>query len=437
MERRSKGRGRRWWLAGLIVAAMAGCAPTPAEKPGDPVRLVYWPPPNRYDLEMTRVLIDDWNRRHPEIQVEVQPLPAGRSSEEVLLASIVGKTTPDLCSNILTGTVERMMRAGALVPLSRFPDFDSYLHQRSPAEAVEPLRSSDGRFYQLPWKANPGMLIVNSRLLAEAGVRPPRTYSEFLSAAARLTRDSDGDGRVDHWAIGLVMDNNWFKRFDDVYPLYVAASGGQTLVKGRRVLFDGPPMVGVFTFLRAIFDRGYAPRSYYAGDLFLQGRVAMWPGSGPNIPDLESKKPSGFQYDFIPVPVPDDHSGAHYTFGDLKSMVMFSGCKHPEAAWQVMKHLTSPRADLMLITQASQLPLRRGLLEEEPFAGALRRLPLMAKLAHHVDRVRGTDDAVPLVEILDTISQAYESGALHRVIPPDEAVHRAARRVKRILEQWD
>ena len=121
MESRSKGaeearkRGTQsftrrpsYWLPGLrgirsaclALTVLLGCSPGPVEKPGDPVRLVYWPPPNRYDIEMTRLLVDDWNRRHPEIQVEMQPLPAGRSSEEVLLASIVGKTTPDICSNI-------------------------------------------------------------------------------------------------------------------------------------------------------------------------------------------------------------------------------------------------------------------------------------------------------------------------------------------------
>ena len=91
----------------------------------------------------------------------------------------------------------------------------------------------------------------------------------------------------------------------------------------------------------------------------------------------------------------------------------------------------------MLLTRASQLPLRHGLVDEEPFAGALRSAPLLAKLARRVDRVRGTDDTVHLVEIFDTLSQAYEGGALHRLTTPAEAVHKAARRVQRILEQWD
>jgi len=423
----------------LLWALIAtGCREESSTGTSGGVRLVYWPPPNRFDVEMSRELVEAWNRTHPEIQVELQPLPAGRSSEEVLLASIVGGTTPDICSNILTGTVERMVQAGALVPLSkRFADYESYLRQRLPEGALEPFRNADGSYYQLPWKANPMLLLYNTKLLAAEGLGPPRTYSEALRAAARLTRDTDGDGRVDRWAFGLSIENTWWKRFDDLLPLYLGASQGRTLVERGRVLFDGPAMVSAFSFLRALFARGYAPRSYFALDLFLQGRVAMVTGTAPSLPDLEAKKPPGLSFDFAPVPVPDGTPEPSWTFGDLKSMVVFSSCRHPEAAWTFLKYLTSAEADLLLLTRASQIPLRRGLFESEPFASALRRLPLLAKAARRVGRIRGADDTPHLVEILDTLSQAYEGSAIHGLTPPAEAVKKAARRVEQILERWD
>jgi multiple sugar transport system substrate-binding protein len=424
------------------AALLGGCRGDGPEPSGAaPIRLVYWPPPNRFDIEMSRQLVADWNQRHPEIQVEMQPLPAGRSSEEVLLAAIVGRTTPDICSNILSGTVERMVRAGALVPLSRFSDFEAHLRGRLPIGAVEQFRNGDGQYYQMPWKANPTMLLYNATLMARHGLQPPRTYSQLLELGAKVKRDLDGDGRVDQWAVGLSIDNTWWKRFDDVYPLYIAASGGRTLIDGKRVLFDGPDrsLVRVFELLRQLFARGYAPRSYFAAELFLQGRVAMITGSAPSIPDIAAKRPA-FQYDFAPLPLPDDRlsaPGPRYTFGDIKSMVVFSSCRHPEAAWRFIQHLTSARADHLLLTRASQIPLRRRLFESEPFASALRSAPLLATLARHVEHLRGTDDTPQLVEIFDTVSQAYEAGAIHGVVPAEQAVHKAARRVQQILERWN
>ena len=241
----------RWGTCIVAVwATVLLCACTKADNRASDA-LIYWPPPGEHDIKLARILVERWNAAHPDIPVEFQTLPAGRSSEEVLLASIVGGTTPDLCSNILTGTVERMVRAGALERLSDFEDFEAFVRERSPPGTLARFKSSDGGVYQLPYKANPQTLIINPEIFAARGVDPPRTYSEFLEAASRLTTDEDGDGRADHWAIGLPVENTWFKRFDDVMPLYAAASGGRGLLEGDEVLFGGKAMVEAVRFLRA------------------------------------------------------------------------------------------------------------------------------------------------------------------------------------------
>jgi len=327
-----------------------------------------------------------------------------------------------------------MVRAGAIVPLSDLPGFEGYVRARSPPGTLEQFRSGDGKVYQLPYKANPQMLIYNRALLKEAGVRPPRTYSEFLDAAARLTRDRDGDGRTDQWAVGLVIDNTWFKRWDDLYPLYTAASDGDTLLRDGKVRFDGPAMVGTVRFLREIFAKGYAPRSFFTHQLFLQGRLAMTPGSAPNIPGLEAH--GGVDYDFMPGPVPDGHRGPVYAFGDIKSIVVFSTTKNRAAAWAFLQYLTSARADLELMTITGQLPMRRDLTTTPPFSEYLAAHPRLGKMAHHLDHIRATDDTVHLVEMLDVLSQMYETAVLYGLKSPERAVSDAAARVQRVVEVW-
>ncbi len=84
------------------------------------------------------------------------------------------------------------------------------------------------------------MLAYNVKMLREAGVDPAslRTYSGFLSAAKKLTRDRNGDGRVDQWMIYLNIEPIWWQRFFDFYTLYVAASCGRTLIEGNRAAFN-------------------------------------------------------------------------------------------------------------------------------------------------------------------------------------------------------
>ncbi len=136
---------------------------------------------------------------------------------------------------------------------------------------MEQHRSPDGHFYQVPWKGNPPiMLAYNVNMLREAGVDPAslRTYSGFLSAAKKLTRDRDGDGRIDQWMIYLNIEPIWWQRFFDFYTLYVAASGGRTLIEGNKAAFNNRAGVAAMGFLQEVFRRGYAPKSTFPGGTY-------------------------------------------------------------------------------------------------------------------------------------------------------------------------
>ena len=64
------------------------------------VELTYWPAPNQQEVELADTLVRRWNALHPDIHVSMQPIPVSQSTEEVLLAAIAGKTTPDICANM-------------------------------------------------------------------------------------------------------------------------------------------------------------------------------------------------------------------------------------------------------------------------------------------------------------------------------------------------
>ena len=87
--------------------------------------MTYWPAPNAQEVEFADSLVREWNARHPDIHVVMQSIPVNQSTEEVLLAAIAGKTTPDVCSNINPIALRDYVASGGLVPLDQFPDFDS------------------------------------------------------------------------------------------------------------------------------------------------------------------------------------------------------------------------------------------------------------------------------------------------------------------------
>ncbi len=422
-----------------VVVALAGCGGGERAVEADgPVRLVYWTSQNPQERTVADTLVARWNRTHPDVQVAVQPIPAGQSSEEVLLASIVAGTTPDICSNIAPSALHDMVRAGGLVPLDGLPGFDSLMAARVPPELVERFRSADGRFYQLPWKTNPILMMVNPEMLRDAGVtRIPRTYSEYLAAAALVTQDTDGDGRTDRWMGTRDIRPIWWQRTFDVYPLYVAASGGQTLFDAQGDLaIDDRAMTSVLGFFQTLYARGYYPRSTLQGNAFAQRRVAT-DFTGPwtigwlaeNAPDLA--------VDFAPVPVPDSTplgDGPPVTYGDYKNIALFATTRHPEAAWAFARFLVSPQADRLLIETTRQIPIRSGLLDDPQLAPFFAEHPSMRRFAEQAAATRGVDAVPNLPETLDAVAQGYER-TIYEVETPAQAVRSTKDRIG-VLQAW-
>ncbi|MCK5738835.1 extracellular solute-binding protein, partial [bacterium] len=303
---------------------------------------------------------------------------------------------------------------------------------------IQEARSLDGHTYQMPWKTNPIMICYNKKLLRQAGYETfPTTYSGFFDAAEKITADLNGDGYIDRWMGISDIRVTWWQRFFDFYALYIAASNGNTLVKGKEVLFENDAAEQVFTFLQTNFKKGYFPKEKTAGrtDIFLQDVVATR-FTGPwTIMHNDKFKPEGFEYDFAPLPRPDNMAhGPAFTYGDFKNIVIFSTTKHQEAAWEFVKFIVSQKGDQQLLEITNQLPLRRDLASDSSFADYFRQNPRMKIFANQAKTVRGVDMSPILKEVFDAISQEYETAVVYGVRTPKEAVKRAAKRVRLILQ---
>ncbi|HJU68396.1 MAG TPA: sugar ABC transporter substrate-binding protein [Gemmatimonadaceae bacterium] len=402
-----------------------------------PITLTYWPAANPSETWLATRLASQWNADNPDVQVRVQPLPAGRSSEEVLLAAIVAKATPDISSNVSSALLARLVRAGSVVRLDDRSATAARLRERTNAEMLASLRLPDGGIYAFPWKTNPEMLMYNVDLLASAGVDPPRTHSELLDAFRRLARDTDGDGRLDRWPIWAGLKTTWFERFYDFYPLYLASAGGRTLVADGKVTFDNAAAISALEVLRQGFETGSLPRVNFSigRDPFVDGRVAMKIIGPWFVRELNELKVPGLRYDVAPVPAADGTPlEDRYAFADLRSIAIFSTTRHPDAAARFVAYLTSPAADQLLIEHASQLPYRRNLAHDPRFAAALARWPTLATYATYVGRTRDLDLDPDVVEIFDLLSEAYEEAAVYGTRPVREALTRAATEAQRILD---
>jgi len=407
-----------------------------AGKPSAPITLTYWPAANPPETRLAMRLAAQWNAENPGVQVRVQPLPAGRSSEEVLLAAIVAKATPDVSSNVSSALLARLVRAKGVVRLDTRVATSARLKERTNPAMLASLRLPDSGIYAFPWKTNPELLMYNVDLFKAAGIGPPRTQSELLNAWRKLARDTDGDGRLDRWAMWATLKTTWYERFYDFYPLYLAGSGGRTLVMDGKVVFENDAAVAALEVLRRGFAEGGLPHSNFAigRDPFIDGTVAMKIIGPWFLKELNELKVRGLRFDVVPVPAPDGTDPEHrFAFADLRSIAIFSTTRHPDEAARFVAYLTSPAADRLLLEEASQLPYRRGLANDPRFTVSLRTWPTLSTYAKYVERTRDIDVDPDVVEIFDLISEAYEEAAVYGKVPVRQALARAAAEARKVL----
>jgi multiple sugar transport system substrate-binding protein len=400
------------------------------------ITLTYWPAANPAETRLAMRLTAQWNAENPDVQVRAQPLPAGRSSEEVLLAAIVAKATPDVSSNVSSALLARLVRAGGVVRLDDRVATSARLKERANTSMLGSLRLPDGGIYAFPWKTNPEMLMYNVDMFKAAGIQPPRNHTELLTAWHKFARDTDGDGRLDRWAMWATLKTTWYERFYDFYPLYLASSGGTTLVNNGKIVFENEAAASSLDLLRRGFAEGVLPSSNFAlgRDPFMDGTVAMKIIGPWFVKELDELKVRGLRFDVTPVPGADGTDPANqFAFADLRSIAIFSTTRHPDAAARFVAFLTSPAADRLLIEEASQLPYRRGLASDPRFTASLARWPTLATYATYVERSRDVDIDPDVVEIFDLLSEAYEEAAIYRTTSVSDALKKAGAEARNVV----
>ncbi len=396
-------------------------------------QLIYWSSNNTQEIDFAKYIVDKWNKDHQAQRISFQPVPEGQSSEEIILAAVVGKTTPDIYSNMWQGDVEDYARAGVLVALDTLKGFKNFIYSRCDSAVVKEVTSTDGHIYQIPWKINPIMLIYNSNIIKKLGLGgPPKDYSQFDSASEKFKDENiNSNGYVTKWFGYSEVLVTWWQRFFDFYPLYLAASNGAPLVKDDKAAFDNKYAVEVFSFLQNLYKQNYFAKERLSArqDVFLSGTIATR-FTGPwEIAHSEKFKPKGFEYNFSPMPVPDNHTGPVYTYGDPKNIVIFKTCPNPELAWEFIHFMIDKQNDLKLLEYTNQLPRRKNLEADPEFLNYFKDNPKMVEFAKQSKYVRGIDQYTNMTEVFDIISQEYEACVIYGKKSPAEAIHEAAKQV--------
>jgi len=265
-------------------------------------------------------------------------------------------------------TLQEYVDKGALMPLDDFIKRDKYDLRDFFPIALEHWRGrKDGKLYGLSNDMGSFHFYYNATLFKSAGLPFPKypwSWDKFLSLAQKLTRDTNGDGKIDQW--GYISGVDWCR---DIWP----GTNGAFLFNKEvtKCLLDDPKVIKALQFWQDLtYKYKVAPSpeliQLTSGDAFLSGNVAMMLDGTWQVGYLRDKG-AKFEWDVALLPKGPD-TDRIYIPNFTAGWVISKGAKDPEAAWAAMKAYASKEfAEEVMFRTLSSLPTRRSALLSKKF----------------------------------------------------------------------
>ncbi|MFE6887278.1 extracellular solute-binding protein [Streptomyces sp. NPDC057694] len=419
----------------LLVLALAGAATAcgraaPDAKTAADARgpITVWLSNNAQEVQWGRAMVAAWNKAHPDQHVTAQQIPAGKTSEEAISASIIAGTSACLAFNTSPAAVPTFQKQNGLVPLNDFADGASYVEKRS-GSLADQYKSADGKFYQLPWKSNPVMILYNKKLFEKAGLDPAHpklaTYDEFLATSRKLVRSGAAKA-----AIWPSPSSDFFQPWYDFYPAFAAQSGGKQLIDDGTPQFDSEAGRQVASFWRKLYAEKLAPQESYPGDPLGDAKSAMATVGPWAVAAYKNNVDIGV----APVPTADGGKDKH-SFSDEKSVSMFSSCKNRATAWDVLKFATSVKQDGKFLDTTGQMPMRTDLTSR--YAGFFAENPTYKAFADQAKRVVEVPNVAGSVDIWQAFRDAWTKSVVFGREPTDSALRDASSEISHLLDEYE
>jgi ABC-type glycerol-3-phosphate transport system substrate-binding protein len=173
-------------------------------------------------------IVADFERQRPDVSVRLEALAWG-DLEKKLTAALAAGAPPE-ASHGQAITCASFAAKGLLRPVD---DLVDSFGKDNLIEGFRNLCYLDGKYYGVGHSAAASVFVYRKDLLAQKGLRPPRTWDELLQAAEALKEVKDG--QVVRWGLSLTGQ-----------PLFVNIQVGELLRSNGGRLFDaeGRPVLG-------------------------------------------------------------------------------------------------------------------------------------------------------------------------------------------------
>ncbi len=317
------------------------------------------------ELAAYEKLVAAFMAEHPEITIELGHVPGQSDYRKRLAAGFAAGSPPDVFL-LNYRRIGAFAADGVLEPVGPYLAQSKVLKEAEfYSEAITAFTFQD-QLWCIPQNLSSLVVYYNEDLFAAAGLQPPApdwTWSDFLAVARTLTRDLDGDGRIDQYGAGIEPS---------LYRLapFVWQNGGDVVddpTRPTRLTLDSPAALEAFTwFVNLQVQEGVVPDAVAESAIssenrFLQGTLAMYFNSRRGVPTYRTI--TDFRWDVAPLPRFRQAAGILHSDG----YCMAAAARNKGAAWTFIEFANSSTGQRLIAETGRTVPSLRQVAAEPVF----------------------------------------------------------------------
>jgi multiple sugar transport system substrate-binding protein len=314
------------------------------------------------ELAVWKTLIKEFNASQKRIFVRLEH-SEGTGYPNKMMAMMAGRCAPDVMA-FDDEPFPQFAQYGV------FEDLGPYM-ERDPEMGREHffpifLKSFEyrGRQYGLPYDGASMLIYFNRDMFRAAGLPdPPRdwTWSDFQRICRKLTADSDGDGRLDHFGITWT---GWMNAF-----IWIWEAGGDELNAAKtRAVIDSPKAIEGIQFQYDLTHRYHvSPRAtdlpgMTADGMFFSGNVGMTI-SGAYF-QAYAREIKSFEWDIAPAPI---GPAGRFTRLTADGITIWSHSPHKKEGWEWIRFLLTDHGQRRIASLGRGIPSRIKIASDPSF----------------------------------------------------------------------
>ncbi|MBE3583323.1 MAG: sugar ABC transporter substrate-binding protein [Limnochordaceae bacterium] len=422
------GWSRRAVAAAIGIAAATVVATGPAQAASKvTIRYQYWG--GAPEIAIVEQVVNQFMKEHPNIEVKAENVPYPGYSERTT-ALIAAGTAPDVL-NVPVQMFAQLAAQGAFHDLGQLAKQDKSFDLEEYILPARMVFTYNGKLEALPREFGPMMMFYGKQMFDEKGLPYPDadwTWDTFLSDAQKLTRDLDGDGKIDRF---FFAGSSWI----DVYLPFLWGAGGDILDKsGKYAVVDQPAAVKGLQFYADLFLKYHVSPTLAESssrvnvtDWFTRNQIAVYPTFRAGTTVFLKQK--GFDFDVAPFP---KGPGGYATIVEPVGVAITTQTTGDklEAAWEFAKYMTGPVGVTIMTEQNLIVPAIVSVAKSNAFITP--NVPPAHDLAFI--QMQPYARVVPMVPQWPTLSQLL-GAQMNAVLQGQETVSNAMKKAAEQMNQ--